>query len=351
MMQKRTAILEATIWLAATVFTPALTNAQQDTVVLRSGNPVIGEVEFLKRGSLALDTEEMDVVHIDWDDIALLTSPSFFEVILTSGEKYFGSLASSDTAVLVITGLAQADTVPFPRVVQIEPIETSLWARTNGFIDIGSNMTRANSLKSILIKGRIDYRSPKWGGNIRAEAYGQRQRSVSSEGDTTTQTTSRTSASLSVNRFLRGMWSLVGQGEVEQNQELELDLRLLGVLAGSYQIIRNQGIEFSVGAGLAANHEQFVGEEDNNSAEAIVGAGFDAFDAGDIAIFTSLITYSNPLEEGGRIRVNFDGRVAWDVFGDFTLGFNITERFDSNPPSATASTRDYQYSLSVGWSW
>ncbi|UCD23760.1 MAG: DUF481 domain-containing protein [Gemmatimonadota bacterium] len=334
-----------------TLVMASIANAQQDTVILRSGNPVLGEVEYLRRGSLALDTEEMDVVQIDWEEIALLTSRSFHEVILVSGEKYFGSLVSADTGVLVIAGAARSDTVPFSQVVQIEPIETSFWARTNGFIDIGSNITRANSLKSILIKGRIDYRGTKWGGNLRGEAYGQRQQSVSAEGDTTTQTTSRASASLSVNRFLGGVWSVVGQGDVEQNQELELDLRLLGVLAGAYQIIRNQGIEFSVGAGLAGNHEQFVGEQDNNSVEAIVGAGFDAFDAGDIAIFTSLLTYSNPFEDGGRFRVNFDGRVAWDVFGDFTLGLNITERFDSNPPSATASKRDYQYNLSVGWSW
>ncbi len=52
---------------------------------------------------------------------------------------------------------------------------------------------------------------------------------------------------------------MVGQGEVEQNQEL--DLRLLGMLGGSYQIVRNQSIEFSAGAGVAANHELFVGED------------------------------------------------------------------------------------------
>ena len=35
-----------------------------DRVVLRSGNPVVGEVEELRRGTLDFDTDEMGVVGI-----------------------------------------------------------------------------------------------------------------------------------------------------------------------------------------------------------------------------------------------------------------------------------------------
>ena len=117
----------------------------------------------------------MDVVSIDWDDIALLTSSQFFEVELVSGVEYFGSLASADTAQLVVVGATRSDTIPFPEVVSIRSFDSGFFARTNGFIDVGSNIARANSLKSILIKGRFNYRGPKWGFELSGESYWQRQ--------------------------------------------------------------------------------------------------------------------------------------------------------------------------------
>ena len=115
------------------------THAQtRDTVILRSGNPVIGEIEQLRRGNLDLDTDEMDVVSIDWDDIALVRSSGIFEVELTNGIEFVGSLATTDTAVLIVVGATSADTVPFRQVVRIGPIDQGFWARTKGFVDSGT---------------------------------------------------------------------------------------------------------------------------------------------------------------------------------------------------------------------
>ena len=350
MIQKRIFAF-STLLLVATMLAPQLTSGQQpDTVLLRSGNPVIGEVKSLKRGSLSFDTDEMDLVSIDWDDIAFITSSQFFEVHLVSGAEYYGSLASADTVQLIVIGATRSDTVPFSEVVGIRPFDSGFFARTNGFIDVGSNIARANSLKSLLVNGRFNYRGPKWGFELSGESYWQRQESVSSDGDTTTQSTSRNSTALGVNRFLGARWALTGSGQAEQNQELELDLRILGVLSGAYQIVRNQGIELYASAGGVRNQELYTDEEKTTTAEVLLGAGFDAFDVGDVDIYTSLTTYTNPTD-GGRFRVNFDGRIAWEIFSDFTIGLNITERFDSRPPSASATKRDFQYALAIGWSW
>ena len=322
----------------------------KDTVVLRSGYPVVGEVQSLSRGSLSFDTDEMDVVKIDWDDIAFVLSSSFFEVNLSSGERFYGSLAAADTAMLVVVGAARSDTIPYKDVVEISEIEKSFFARTNGFIDVGTNLARANKLASILVRGRAAYRGRQWGLNLDAESYWQRQQSVSDAGDTTTQTTSRNSASLGVSRFLSARWLVGGAGGFEQNEELQLDLRLLGVLGGAYRIFRTQGVEWSVGAGGTVNDEQYIGEDRSTSGEILAMTKFDAFDIGDVDFYASIETYTNP-SDGGRFRVNIDARIAWEIFGDFTVGLNVIERLDSRPPSATAANRDYQYAFSIGWSW
>jgi len=321
-----------------------------DIVILRNGNPVEGEVKSLRRGDLTFDTEEMDLVDIDWDDIAFLTSAQLFEVETSDGRRLFGTLATADTAMLVVVGDQRSDTLDFQAVVEMGPIESGFLARTNGFIDFGTNVARANSLASLLLKARFAYRGPKWGFDVNSDTYLQRQESVDSEGVTTEQNTKRASGQLTLNRFLGARWVASGAGRVETNDELNLDSRLLALLGGQYVVVRNQGLELLVGAGGALNDEQFTGEEKQTSGEVLLTVGFDVFDVGDVDIFTSLDTFTNPTD-GGRFRANFDGRVSWEIFTDFYLGFTATNRFDSAPPSEGAAKQDFQYGVTIGWSW
>ena len=74
---------------------------------------------------------------------------------------------------------------------------------------------------------------------------------------------------------------------------------------------------------------------------------FDAFDIGDLDVRTSAII--TPAD-GGRFRLNVDGRVSWEIFNDFVVGITVTERYDTEPPNADAG-RDFHYALTIGWSW
>jgi hypothetical protein len=330
----------------------ALPAAAQDSdlVTLRRGAEIVGEVKSLRRGNLDFDTHEMDVVGIDWDDIAFLVSPMFFEVDTSSGEQYFGSLASTgDTAVLVVAGAQRSDTLAFQDVVEIGPIESGFWHRTNGFVDFGSNVAKANALSSVQLKGRFAYRGLKWGFSIDGDAYYQTQEATDEQGTTFTEETSRASLGGTLNRFLGASWVGSGSGSFETNDELDLDRRFLGIVGAQYEIIRNQGIELTAGAGAAYNAEQFTGEDRTTSGEAVLSAAFDVFDVGNIDVFTTVETFTNPADS--RFRINLDGRVSWEIFSDFYLGFTATNRFDSNPPSETAETSDYQYGVTIGWSW
>ena len=39
------------------------------------------------------------------------------------------------------------------------------------------------------------------------------------------------------------------------------------------------------------------------------------------------------------------------IFEDFFLGFSTINRYDSKPASEDASTSDFQYGITIGWSW
>ena len=176
--------------------------------MLRNGNPVVGEIEELRRGDLSIDTDEMSVVAIDWDDIASVTTTRIFEVTDVAGFQYFGRLEATDQQGTLVVVLGEiADTLVFSAVVEMTYIGQGFFAKTKGYVDVGVNITRANSLASLLLKGRFAYRGQLWDFDYNAEAYFQRQETTTDLGDTFEEETSRTSTSVSVKRFFGGSWA------------------------------------------------------------------------------------------------------------------------------------------------
>lgn len=342
-------LLNLTMGAIVATAAPAARAQDLDRVILRSGNPVVGEVKELRRGTLYFDTDEMDVVGIDWDDIAFLTSSQIFEVTDVDGNQYFGSLGpTTEEARLVVVRNAMADTVAFARVAELHSIAQGFLARTNGFVDLGANLTRANNLASILLKGRFAYKGPIWELDWNGDTYFQRQETTTDVGDVREEQT-RLSTSVIVKRFFGSSWAAKTSVAVERNDELSLDNRILFMLGGQYQIIRNQSLELYAGAGAVVNGETFIGEDRTTSGEIVVTAGFDAFDIGDLDLYTEVRTFTTP-SDGGRFRLNVNARLSWKIFNDFSIGVNVTEAYDSQPPTADAG-RDFQYGLTIGWSW
>ena len=150
-------------------------------------------------------------------------------------------------------------------------------------------------------------------------------------------------------RFFGGSWAATTWTNIEQNEELHLDSRILIIAGAEYHLIRNQSMELSAGLGGAFNGETFTGEERASSAEIAVVTTFDAFDIGDLNFRTSATTFIAPAD-GGRFRLNVDGRISWEIFNDFVIGITVTERYDTEPPSADAG-RDFHYGVTLGWSW
>ncbi|KPJ78210.1 MAG: hypothetical protein AMS19_12150 [Gemmatimonas sp. SG8_23] len=328
----------------------AATAQEPDRMTFLSGVTLEGEVKQLQRGTLDFDTEEMDVVGADWDDVASLTSAARYEVTDVSGQVYFGSLLEPDQPrTLVVAENGTTVVLDYDDVVEIIEISQGFIARTSGFLDVGANLARANSLSSILARGRAAYSGPKWFASVQAEGYRQTQEATDDLGETFEQKTSRSSLNLTGKRYFGGKFAATLYEQIEQNEELNLDRRILSALGGEYLFIRNQEMELSFGVGGVLNSEQYAGEERSESGEINVNMGFDAFDIGDFDIYTSVNSFTNPAD-GGRVRVDVDSRISWEVIDDFFIGFTVIEKFDSEPPVG-APDRDFQYGFTVGWSW
>lgn len=321
--------------------------AGQDRVLLVTGVELDGELKEARRGKLSLDNEELDVVSIDLVDIAELTSESFFEVTGAGGAVYRGSLAAGDSGTVVIVGDGASATMNIVDVVEILRFESTFWGRTYGHLDVGANVAAANSLASYLVGGRFGYRGVRWGTVHDLDAYWQRQATGGPSGGK--KATRRISWTSQVSRYF-DRWAIRGAGSWERNDELELRSRIQFGLLGVRSLVQNQVAYLSAGLGAVNNSEDYADGSPTTTAEAVLAVELDVFDFGDVDLYTAIRGYAN-LDDLGRYRSRIDARVSWEVINDFTIGVTALEQLDNRPPSASARKRDYQYGLTVGWTW
>ena len=313
-----------------------------DVVVIRNGNEITGEIKALDKGLLDYSTDDIGRIKIKWDKVLHLTSSHYFEIETVSGAKHFGQLRFTEEPGELVVVLTRPVTVPMLSVVRITPVEATFWQRLSGRVDLGLNFTRANHLLEFTTAFEVKYRGRKWLSKLAGDSYYQTQDS--------TDGTSRNNLSFDLQRFLAHKWSAGGVVSGQQNQQLELDLRLTTGLTGNHNLIQNNSSMLILTGGLTGNMEEYVGAEASFNAEISVGGDLSLFRydspkmdiASDLTVFVSVVDL-------GRVRTNFNWRVSYEVISDFTVGLRGFHTFDSRPGSQTADNSDYGIYLTLGY--
>jgi hypothetical protein len=199
-------------------------------------------------------------------------------------------------------------------------------------------------VRDLTIGGQVKYRTRKTFNVLDFETYFQNQETGGE--------TSRNSLGYEINRFVARKWTALVSILLEQEEQLDLDRRVtLG--AGSSLIVTqtNHG-SVRTTAELQWMNEQFKGETAaSNNLEVNLGAQgeYYLFDSPKTDITSSLAILPN-LTDWGRVRIEFDARLSYELLSDFTVALNVRERFDSRPPSQTPTNKNnFSTTLSVGW--
>ncbi len=316
-----------------------------DLVTLENGDKITGEVKSLDRGKLEYSTDDMGTLNIEWDHIARLISRHFFEVEVSSGRHYFGSFeieAPEDGFLVVVLGRA-VDTLAMNRIVAISQIETGFFDRLSGYIDVGFTYAKANNIIQLTFGGEVKYRARKDALRLTGSTFVQDQ-------DDATRTT-RASLTLSYQRFFADKWAAALIGSMEQNSELDLDLRTylgLGVVAHPIQTSKSRLQTFG---GAIVNRELFEGEEEATvGGEIALGNEFDTFRFDDPELdFNVILNSFFSVTDPGRVRLDFETRLGYEILNDFFINLTVFDNFDSRSPSTGASTNDFGTTLSVRW--
>jgi len=314
-----------------------------DVVILNSGDKITGEIKKLDRGKLELSTEDAGHIYFEWIKIDRIWSSQKFHIELEDGERYIGSFEESTEdgklAILTDTGRILADLI---QVVRIFSLESSFFDRLQGYLDFGFGYKKANRLLTLSLGTEITYHTTRWQAKLAGSS------NISSQ--TEAEGTSKNDLTFQTLKFLPKRWALAVFTGLEQNKELSLDLRAsVGGGIGRY-VIQTNRLLLMAAVGANVSSEKYTGSDSAQfSSEAIGGIDFQTFRFDDPELdFTASFKIYPSLTDIGRVRIQFDSRVKYELFHDFYFTIGLYDYFDSRPP-VDASKNDFGTEVTISW--
>ncbi|MEJ2194605.1 MAG: DUF481 domain-containing protein [Ignavibacteriaceae bacterium] len=321
-----------------------ITIAQSDTIVVNSGDILVGDMKSMSRGVVTLETPySSSDFKLEWDKVTNIYSKGDFIVSLESGARLITTIRTkpSDSSTVVIFKDGKEVNVPIADIVFIKGVDEGFIARLSASIDLGFTLTKANNLRQFSSRSSLGYLANKWSTDITFDAVRSEQDSIAN--------TARTEASAIFSYFLWNGWFVFGSASFLQNDEQKLKLRSTPKAGIGNYIIRTNEMYWSLFIGMAWNNETYTDPTipNRSDAESNIGTELNLFDIGDLRFLTSLSVYKS-ITDGGRIRADYKFDLNYDLPLNFYIGLGFTLNFDNRPVEGASET-DYVFQTAFGW--
>jgi hypothetical protein len=321
-----------------------IVHADTDVIVFENGDRLTGEIKSMERGRLRFKTDATGTIDIQWDKVAFIGSDQNIQVEMISGVRHFGhvKMDEDEFTVLVETGGGPVE-LENSRIAKMNPIDQTGIRDIDIDISAGYNFTKASDVQQFNFAINGDYRT-------RERIISANFSSLFSNSDSN-EKSQRQLLGLNYTRLRSNRWLNDGSLRFEQNDELDLNLRTsLGSGIGRILKQSNRAL-LVVRAGLQVTRENIVGEpEDVDSLESYFSGKLDWFryDSPELNWSTNLEVIPS-LTESGRVRVEFDTNLKWEIVGDLFWMLEFYSSYDSQPQSETGSNNDHGVITSVSY--
>ena len=334
------------------VLLPILVFAQEpDVVEVASGDRIRGDVSRLQRGQLAFRTISAGAGHqrfagtisIVWAEVVSLTSGKTLDVETASGELLTGSISSPASGQLIVqTSGGPSRVLDLKEVIGIIPIESGFRGRTTASIDFGVSFTNAENARTYTLDAEGLHRSSTYAYETQLTFNSW----LSARDDAERLT--RNDLSADVRRRLANRWFALALGGLQQDEPLDLNVRLLLGGGVGRRLVQSNRTLLSVDGGVDYDGEDYESRDTfDHSLEVFGGLHWDWFAAGsDLTASLDVRPFISLARQRGRLQI--DGNVRHDIVGNMYWAFNIHEKFDSDPPDDRPRS-DLGVSFSLGW--
>lgn len=330
------------------LFATGLSFSQSDSLILRNGDVIIGELKDLDRGIVKIETDYSDDdFKIEWDGIKEIYTVSFFMITLSDGSRLNGKIESSDDdgKVKLLLDDGESRVVEIDNLVFLKSVDKGFWDQVYANIDIGLDISKANNLKSFSTRSGIGYLAEKWSVDLSFNTMFSKQDS--------TEDINRTDGAITYNYYLPSDWYIPITVSYLSNTEQRLDARWNSLAGIGKYILHTNRVYWGVGLGASYNYESFSPTNEpttsTTSWEGYFGTELNMFDIGDLSLLTNVRAFPG-ITESGRWRVDFNFDTKYDLPMDFYIKLGYSLNYD-NQPVAGASDLDYVLHTGFGWEW
>lgn len=313
-----------------------------DVVILNNGDRLTGEVKYLRVGILTYKTDNMETVEIQWNKIKSIETKNFFEVEVSDGRVFYGSISPShDEGMMTVNGVTIDHELFMKYIVRINRIKESFWDIIEGSVKFGFSFTKASNIGQLSLGGNAKYRT-----KINVSELSLNSVITTTEKEPTS---SKNDLSFSYQQNLEYEWFAGGIAALQENSELGIKLRAsLGGGVGN-NFIQSQNQWLYILAGLSVNREAKSDQTESiNNVEGLINAQYQFFKYDHPkATFLTYVYVFPSLSNLGRIRFNYNIELSWEMVLDFYWDLTFYFEYDNQPQSENASQSDYNIQTSL----
>lgn len=324
-----------------------------DTVMLKDGSVIYGEVVEMSGGELHIKTAfgVGDVVKVKWANVAKLTINHQMPFHLKDGTVIVGTATEGPEGSIVVKAepLQGTLTVPMDSIASVNPLVQPPVVY-NGSLQVGFSQTTGNShLRNASMIGEFVGRSEQ----LRLSLLGRYV-----YGDNGGQLITRNSrGTIKLDFFLSKRLFWFASAYFEQDTFQDLKMRTALASGPGFQFIEKgdftaswlKNMTLYLEAGASYFNEDFKLAADKSTVRGRWSVKFDW------PLFDDRVTFYHyeegypSLQNTKDFYLTMDNGVRLKIIDGFVSGFQITTRYNSNPPPNTTDT-DHLYLMTLGYS-
>lgn len=315
---------------------------------MKNGDRFTGEIKGLQHGELSFKANYMkDSVSLNWRDVAFVASADRFIVTLTSGDRFTSVLETANISKEKVREIqlevdGKVMTIPQPDVIGLDQQEAGFWHQLNGSVDLGLSYASGNSTTDFSTSAVAEYDTYRYMFSVSMTT--QFSRSTSSS-------TNRYNLTNQNARMLTRKWFAGSYIDLLKSDQQKLDLRTSwGGGLGRY-LFQSPNTSLKGILGGIYTHERYSeaigGALNQSNGEALLGLTFSTFRFKTTNVSSNVFAFPS-MTNPGRLRIQTQTNLKFELVKDLYLGVGLYENFDSRPP-VNAPKNDLGITTSVGW--
>jgi len=317
----------------------SLAGSKIDTIYFQQGDRITGEVKSLANNQLKLSTDDAKTISVEWNKVDSVKILNNMRIVLENGEILNGKILSAraEGQCYVWSSEEEPRRVSLVLIVSLSPLADQFMKRINGTLSSGFSYVKANKVMQTNFSGSVSYQAEK--NRIELSYFGI------FTNDPVTGTTQRQDGGATLFRLFPRNWFLVSSASLENNSELQLDLRTSLSLGGGNSIVNSNVSRLFIAMGIQGTREN-SSEDNQNNLEGLVVTNYSVFVYDNPEVSFNIAGRLIPsLSNLGRVRADIDTNLKWEIFSDFYLKWTFYYNFDSQPLSETAEKNDWAVTL------